>query len=39
MIGVMILMMETASSSGTSTYFYRTARRKSPEDGHLLRIP
>jgi hypothetical protein len=29
------LMMEAASTSETSGYFYQTARRNIPEDSHL----
>jgi hypothetical protein len=32
---IITLMVEAASTSETSVNFYRTTRRKSPEDSHL----
>jgi hypothetical protein len=34
-IRVITLMMEAASTSETSVYFYRTTWRNNPEDSHL----
>jgi hypothetical protein len=32
---LIVLMLETASTSETSVYFYQTTRRNIPEDSHL----
>jgi hypothetical protein len=32
---IIILMMETASTSETSAYFYQITQRNNPEDSHL----
>jgi hypothetical protein len=38
-MAIIALIMEAASTSGTSVNFYQTTRRNDPEDSHLQVSP